>query len=382
MKSTLRKILSGILVGTLCFSLTGCSIGKSSEKDITNSDGEGIKIMQTKAEDVAETFIDSLINEDYTRAGILLGTGSENSFFTSKDVEWYLPRSNFANTEKFKEAKYEITIVENSNDGTTSDITATVKTKSKDSITEKFKISLVRDNENKWFINSPDFYIENWNIVTPGGDTKVTIDNKHFSEEIEVKAYGSTGLRKEYTVEKIGKSEKTIKLIAENGFGEREFKVNPTENTLEEPYLCTVKLSDETPYKELEKIWNDCYKDICDGKQASDLISYISESADTNVATIMYNGISGADNSGSGKYSNFICSNVRPCSSADYMSHYLTDKVILLSFNYDMSWHYDSDYNMTNSTKVQLSFENGQYKIYNAGDAFFSRYSRFINKTN
>lgn len=380
-----KQFIAACLCICLVSAFVGCTGVKQTETE--NKSSTSLKINQMKETDVAETFIESLINNDYNSSGFLLGVTEENPFFTAKDVEWYVPRSSFANTEKFSDIKYKISDVTVSNSGDVATVQVSVVEKGNDDgISETFTVPLIRDNENKWFVNSPDFYVENWNFVTPGGDTQVVIDGKEIPSSTEIKIFGSAGLRREYSISRIGKSEKTITVTAENSFGSQEFKVNPTANSADEPYVCTVKLTDDKAYQAICDIWNNCYKDVCEGKQASDLVKYISENADTNITNIMYNGIKNdAINSGTSGCSNYICSNVRACSGEDYYSQYLTDKISSVYFNYDMNWYYNLagwDQSMKNSTNLLLSFENGEYKIYNPGDKFFTWYNSFTNKTN
>lgn len=390
-----KRILAIVLCFCLVFTLAGCNISSSkSGNEETKSVDFVNSLKRTSASDVAEGFIESLINKNYGTAVILLGSDSGNPFFTGTDIEWYLPRSNYANIEKFQDIKYttDVTETESGTSSNTAIIDVSVSEKGKkDGEFETFTVNLVRDDSNNWLVNAPEFYVENWHFATPGGDTNVFIDDndilsQEFSSFVESKTFGNSGLRKERTISIIGKSPKIITLKAEEGFGTAEFNVSPTENTADEPYDCCVKLTDETAYTSIENIWNNCYKDICDGKQASDLIKYISKSADTNVSTIMYNGISSNDNILSGKNSNFICSNVRACSSEDYSSQYLTDKIVCVWFNYNMRWHYrlsfyESDYTMNNYAKIYLSYEDSEYVVYDAGDKFFSWYNQFTDNT-
>lgn len=382
----LKNILSFALVGVLTVGLSGCAL-PAIQTDGGNTEGKNIKLKQTDAGDVAEVFVESLVGKDYQTAGKLLGVTDENPFFTTSDVEWYIPRSTFKEVEDFSDLKVEYNVEEISDSGSSAVYNVGVQEKAKDGKSQTFSVNLLRDNDNKWFVDSPEFYVENWYFVTPGGDTKVTINGTEIPSSIKYNTYGKQALRREYIVPKTGKSEKTITLTAENSFGTLNFTVNPTENSESEPYICQANLADEKAYSSICDIWNNCYKDISGGCQASDLLKYVSSNADTNVVNTMYTGIKNEiDGKGrSFKNKNHVCSNVRPCSSSQYPSIWLTDKIVSVYFNYDMSWLYtglSSSESMTYSTNLTLSLEDGEYKIYNPGDKFFSWYNSFTNKTN
>lgn len=376
----IKNILAITLSGILMLGFAGCGSQKGNEK--TGS----VKLNQDKPTDVAETFVSSLVNKNFEVSAKLLGASDDTPYFTAGDVEWYVPRSEFSSVEKFHDIKTEITAKETNNSGSNATVNIDLKEKGKEDSKESLKVLLVRDNNNKWFVNSPDFYISDWHFVTPGGDTKVFIDGKEISSSVEAKAYGSTGLRKEYTISRIGKAEKEITVTAKNSFGEQKFKVNPTANSSEEPYICQVKLTDDKAYQSICDIWNNCYKDICDGKQASDLLKYVSPKADSNLTSQIYNGIKEqALGMGAKGCNSFVCSNVRACSGENYTSQWLSDKVVSVHFNYDMSWTYilaNYHQEMENTTNVQLYLEDGSYTIHNPGEKFFTWYNEFTHKTN
>ena len=376
----IKNILVITLSGVLMLGFAGCGSQKGNER--TGS----VKLNQNNPTDVAESFVLSLVNKNFEVSAKLLGASDETSYFTAGDVEWYVPRSEFASVEKFYNIKTEITSEESNNSGSTANVSISIKEKEKEDNKETLKVSLKRDNDNKWFVNSPDFYISDWHFVTPGGDTKVYIDGKELPSSVESKAYGSTGLRKEYTISRIGKAEKEITVTAENSFGEQKFKVNPTSNSSDEPYDCRVKLTDDKAYQSICDIWNNCYKDICDGKQASDLLKYVSPKADSNLTSQIYDGIkTKALGNGARGSDSFVCSNVRACSGEDYTSQWLTDKIASVHFNYDMSWTYklvNWHKEMQNTTNVQLYLEDGNYTIHNPGEKFFTWYNNFTHETN
>ena len=377
----LKNILAIGLSAVMMLGFAGCAnSGQSKSKS-----GE-VKLKQDSAVDVATAFVLSLVNKDYDTSAKLLGAGEDTPYFTKGDVEWYVPRSSFAAVSDYYEKKTE---TETKESGSGASVVVTVKLKekgNKEDAGKDFSVSLTMNNENKWFINAPEFYISDWYFVTPGGDTKVAINEIDLSADTESKTYGSAGLRKEYKISRIGKSEKTISVSASNSFGSSVFEVNPTVNSADEPYICQVKLTDEKAYQSICDIWNNCYKDIIDGKQASDLLKYVSPNADSNITTQIHNGIKtqGIDKGTRGN-DNFVCSNVRACSGEDYVSHWLTDKIVVVYFNYDMGWRYklaNWDESMTNSTSLQLYYADGSYTIQNPGEKFFSWYNEFTNKTN
>lgn len=278
-----KRILAIVLCFCLIFTLAGCNISSSkSGNEETKSVDFVNSLKRTSASDVAEGFVESLINKNYGAAVILLGSDSENPFFTGTDIEWYLPRSNYANIEKFQDIKYttDVTETESGTGSDTAIIEVSVSEKGKkDGEFETFTVTLVRDDSNNWLVNAPEFYVENWYFVTPGGDTKVFIDDNDIkstenSNFVESSSYGTSGIRKSYCINKIGKSSKIITVTAENSFGSMEFKVNPIENDKSNPYICEIYYDNEEAYTAAQNLWNNIYTDISSGKQSTDLVSY------------------------------------------------------------------------------------------------------------
>lgn len=255
-------------------------------------------------------------------------------------------------------------------------------------MSDTFYVTLWRDDENKWIVDSSEFCVSNWRFAVPGGDTKVKIDGIELPSSTPSESYDGIGIKKAYTIECIGKSPKTITVIAEDSFGTAEFKVNPTAEYCSEPYVFTVKMNDEKAYTAIENIWNSCYKDIVNGKQASDLMKYVTANADAKmISNTIFKGITEqALKKDFGNCNNFVCSNVRPCSHEERQSEWLSDKIALVYFNYDMTWLHGTadsavicDKLMKSFTNVMISFEDEKYKISNPGENFFSCYNESIN---
>lgn len=374
MLNIFRKIATVLMGSVLLCTFAGCSNGVSAGNKTIN---------QNNPKSVAEGFIDCLVNANYSGAKSLLYIQGNSDYFTEKDFAWYVPRSSYAETENFREQKVSL----QGKVGTkTADAATCVVTASYDKDkTKEFRVNLKMDNENKWYVFDDSFYIKEFYVVTPGGNTKVMLDGKDITAILNNKNYGTQGLRKIYTVPNIGKSEKKISVVAEKTFGTKEFAVNPTSNSADAPFVCQVAVQDEGVYQRIASLWNNCYKDYVAGKNAGDFIKYVSPSADSNVATVIYSGLSNINGQLSGKRSNFICSNVRPCSDRDYQSYYLTDSIAYIAFNYNMTWQYklssfQNTENMQNYAEIVVDLSENECRVYDAKDRFFSWYNQYTNK--
>lgn len=386
----LKKILAILLTGLMLFGVVGCSLKPSSDvSGIENGSDTlvaGKKINQAKPGKVANGFTEALIKGDFATIRELIYTDGDDTFFTAKDVEWYMPRSAFADfTAKVNDdQQYKVVSQELKTTGSQSSYRVTATDKDDNAISLLLNLQL--NNENKWFVLADEFYVANWHFVTPGGETKVLIDGTILPDAVKNTSYGSQGLRKLHTIDCIGKSEKKIELSAEKGFGNKEFAVNPMSNSEEDPLVCTVDVTDEKIYQGIADLFNSCSELVEQGKSASDLMPFVSLKADTNVANAMFSGIKNAGSSLSGKLSGFRCSNVRPCSDPDMKSYYLTDTVAYVAFNYNMTWNYKlmnytKTENMQNYAELVIDTSDNKCSVYDAKDRFFSWFNSATNKS-
>lgn len=383
----MKRIFVLVLACVLLF-CAGCTVKTSDKQTESNPDAVAVgkRVNQSKPGKVAEGFAESLIKSDFVTARTLLYAPEDSVFFTEKDVEWYMPRSQFAEfVNHIDDAQeYKLNAQEVKTDGSQSSykVTATDKEDNAVSLT----LNLQMDNNNKWFVFADEFYVSDWHFVTPGGDTKVTIDGMALSDSIKSTTYGSQGLRKLYTIPCIGKSEKKILLSAEKGFGNKEIAVNPMTNSDGEPFACTVEATDEKLYQGIADLFNACSELVEQGKTASDFMPYVSTKADTNVATAMFDGIKKAGGALSGDQSGFRCSNVRPCSDAEWKSYYLTDTIVYAAFNYNMTWNYklmsiSRVETMQNYADLIIDTSDSKYTVYDAKDRFFVWFNGVTKKS-
>lgn len=402
----MKKILCFILCIVTVLSLTACGI-LSDEPDTTDpttstkptensgditkpSDStnptipsNGDEYGEKTVEYAAQQFIKNLIEAKYDVALRYFNVPAETPYFTANDVEWYLPRSNYADVENIKYEKYTITVEANKKNSESATCVVTVK----DANSEKnkiFNLNMVMDNTNKWGVQDNDFYLEEYYVVAPGGNAILTVNGIDASDDYEDK-YGSYKYRALYKLNYVGKSEKLIAVSSDN-FESYEEKIYPVQNTQDNPQNIFVEDENQVALDYLKSTWAEVYQAVLDKTPYSNMVHLLSPQADPALAQIMMTGVDIMRKGGTNH--SFKIVEMSFCTNDDWKSHWLADNKLCVCFNYTLNWVEDLSYASPKSRtmkyfdKIVLHYDGTNFTIdsLSSENAFFTKYDSYTQK--
>ena len=271
-----KKILSIILITTMCFSLVACggknnddkssketseqSTEQQSEKSTEEETKQNTKL--SKSEQVAFDFIEAIQKEDYKTVKDLLNV--DTTYITEEDLEWLLPRTSYSDFVASEEEIKDIT----SNGGKTED---TIKLNVGPTATE---VNVCLNDNNEWKINCYEFYTTDWEVKAPKGmafklnGTEVSKETiKSSDERWDVYAIPAAPIR-----------EMTL-LFSSEKLGDFEIKTTPGHGE----YKVILEFDEETAnkiYDDIKTMMNDINAVYDSGKtETSDYQQFVSEYA-------------------------------------------------------------------------------------------------------
>lgn len=332
---------------------------------------------------VAQKFFENLLTNDYETALTCFNGSAETPFFTGADIEWYLPRSDYADILSLNYENYVVSAyTQDSASGRAECIVHVEDENSESGWT--FKLHLKLNNKNEWIIDDEDFYIKDYYLVVPGGSV-VTIDGVEVSNNYEHDKYGSTRLRQLYKIDCIGKSEKLFAVNAESTFGTIEENLYPVTNDIEEPYVINVYYIETEGYKALGDLWIAFYNGFKEGKTYSDMLHLLSPTADPKTAEVIMSSIEQLTENGD--CYDFIISNVNEMADPEWKSEYLTTNIITMAFNYTINWTENHAWGpepqtMNNYDNLLIYYDGTNWTVHeNSYNQFFGYLNSLTNRS-
>lgn len=342
--------------------------GKTSE---TTTSGGSINGVYNKPEDVARDFINAVIGGEYDTAITMLDIDNTKSFITGEDMSFFLPRSKFTALLGDSVKGADLKLTPQGNSGSTSQLVSAVFSKD-GTDTVNMEIPVVQ-GDNGWRIDAPEFYYSNFRFLAPSGDVTVTANGKPVDKSyITDDAAGGTKKAVIYTLPYVGKKEVKVKVSCDNF--ENEVTMPATsENTEFDDYntLYYLKAEErEEVNKSIKDAWNGMYKDWLSGKNATDLLKYLSDDADPDITNRVVSGFKSMSDTGSSGNDNFNLVEVNQGSDNNYV-FYVSDDMVYVNFNYKLTWNYklmDWSQETKRKSSIILKKVNGEYKIYQLVD--------------
>jgi len=383
MRSVSSRVLVCIVSLILALSLVGCITTneesnpqneESSPQNNSGGDTNKQKLSYTAAEEVVRLILDE--NWD----ALVNFTGEADlTFFTGKDMEWYMPRSSYKDilaVESYKGISSEVL----SETESTADVNVSIAI---DSDSEKtFRIPMRIDKDNKWYFDASEFYVHDWTIVSTGGNVELSINGINVDEKYQDGRIGKDNLLYKWIIPAIGRGDAIIELKAET-FGVYTVEIEPAYNAdKEENYVDALVVGDieteNATFVAVKSLWNDSYKDFTAGKPAADCRSlYIAGDAEANMIDTLWGYYEQIENGTVYKNKDFQVTDVGP-SLKEKLSNviYITDTVIETNFGYKVEWVWGShSESMTRISSVYLKMENGQYRFWKLSDEKLFNYN-------
>ena len=370
LKKALILGLCGIMAASV---LVGCGKEKvpspSFAEDSTVNDTVGVKT--SKDVDVAKSFVNALASGSYDDAIVCLNIDSDKSFLSSEDIAFSLPRTSFADigTDAVQGSEPEYTSTYS-----TGAERSTVNVVFKKDGTETATVSIptILNENNEWKVDAPDFYHTDFTFRAPSGDVKITVNGKELSKDFVLKSgTGDSGFMCDYKLPYVGKKGLTVNLSCDNYT--KDFVLMPSSsNEVDDDSCVGYDLTDAEAHEVLDYIkntWNSMYADYVNGKTANDLIAYLSDHADSDIAKKIRDGFDDMENGQSFKDDEFEMTDIR---LRDAGAFYVTDSIIVVNFNYELKWHYGASAtwmeNMKRSSNIMVEKTSDGYKIYKLTD--------------
>lgn len=307
----------------------------------TNPDGgdyESEEYRKGSAEDVAQRFIKSLIALDYETALRCFDVPTETPFFTKEDVEWYLPRSNYAELLDLKFENYTVTVDKRDAVSETAICDVTIKDGASDK-SKMFRLPMHLDKNNKWGVKDNGFYLDEYYVVAPGGKTILLVDGEDATDFV-VGKFGQSQYQCLYKLQNVGKSEKTLSISSTN-FASIDTKIYPTLNKKDEPLKLVASYVDSKALDTLSNTWNEMYDGVLNNKTYSEMVHLLSPTAEPAIAQTCMSGIK--QMLGEGSCHDFAISKMWYCSPTDgYETMWLSSDKLQVCFNYSLIWTYEA----------------------------------------
>ena len=320
------------------------------------------------AEAEAQKFIKSLLKADYKTALTCFDIPEETPYFTAKDVAWYLPRSMYADILDIGYTNYTVYVEREYANSELAKCKVTINDKDSES-KKQFTINMHLSNSNKWGVESSGFYLEEYYLAVPGGNTIVKLNENQVDNSTKHDKFGPEGLKDLYKFEYVGKSEKTFVISAE-GYNTVTEKVFPEENSVDKPYTISVYYTEDKAYETISKIWDGYYSAVLNDLSASELSHTISLTADQKTAEMLLTAMKAMINKET--CSGYQLMNVKECNSKEFKSEYLASDKVLLHFNYTLSWvdnsnaESPSNRSMNYHDSILLDVKDGKFTIHEA----------------
>lgn len=340
----MKKLLCILLCLTMVLSLAACSMGGGEDTDQGTKPTDETQAETVKAEDEiyrdgsaeagAQKFIKSLLKADYKTALTCFDIPAETPYFTAADVEWYLPRSGYAEILDISYTDYTVYVEKEYANSELAKCKVTINDKNSES-KKQFTINMHLSTTNKWGVADSGFYFEEYYLAVPGGKTVVKLNDNIVPESLKCDTFGNEALKDLYKLEYVGKSEKTFTVSSETYDTVTE-KIFPQENNAEAPYVIYVYYTEDNAYETVGKLWNGYYSAVMNDLAASELTHTISTTADQKTAEMLLNSMKAMINKA--QCSGYQLLNVKACNSKEFKSEYLSSDKVLLHFNYTLSW--------------------------------------------
>lgn len=312
--------------------------GNTTDPDTPNKgDHENEEYRKGSAEDVAQRFIKSLIAADYETALRCFDVPEKTPFFTKEDVEWYLPRSNYAELLDLKFEDYTITVEKRDAVAEAAICDVTIKDGASDK-SKMFRLPMHLDKNNKWGVKDNGFYLDEYYVVAPGGKTILLVDGEDATDFVDGK-FGQSQYQCLYKLQNVGKSEKTLSISSTN-FASMDTKVYPTLNTKEEPLKLVATYTDTKALDALSNIWNEMYDGALNNKTYSEMVHLLSPTAEPAIAQTCMSGIKQMQSEG--KCYDFAITKIWYCVPTEgFETKWLSSDKLQVCFNYSLIWTYD-----------------------------------------
>ena len=325
---------------------------------------------------LVESYVSSLINEDYVRAYQHINL-PYNSFVNKDDYIKYIKQKKYYN----QLVKYNTITSIDENEA----LAYIVTLEDNKGNLIKLDINLIERTVNDYRVDESDLYVENFKLTVPKG-TKVTIDDMLVNEDALNKSDKYNDI---YILPTIAKNNK--KFVLENELGSKEMKIYITENTKEKSI--NIELSNNElknrAYNYIKETWNEICECYEQDKDVSEVKKYFDESIEESKIKAYYEtGLKKISTSVS-SLSDFRDFDIVDMVDNPNESNYVTtNDIITLNFGYKLSWNwYNSnsniflaEYYMTRYSSIRLKIVGDSFIIYDVVDnglfTYASQYTR------
>lgn len=371
MKFHLKSFAFILVLCLVCLSFIGC--------DSDSDDGEGLTAAlkaQQSASTVSASFVEALATGDFDMAASLTEAYAEEGYFYGSDIEWYLPRSSFANIQSlgFETFKSKTEGEEKEGSGVYTVSLYDAADESDDPAEKSFTINTILNEDNNWVVCVPEFYCTNFLFRTAGGSTTVYVEGQQVPESLCTNdEAGPSELCKEYTIPFIGKNDVEIRIKSDNY--DYTQTVTPNSNNSVSSSVSVFKPVDEPEkcFSYVKDTWNALCAKYLVGEKASCVQDYIANNASYDLCNIVWDGFEeihvGDSSQGGYKNENYNLTVCKPSSKGDV--YWLSDTQVMCYFDYELTWYYTlgkANQSTHQNSSVVLSVEKGVYKFFDFPD--------------
>lgn len=404
MSKTLKGVVSILVVAALAFSaFTGC--GSQAQSNAQESSTVDVDVDYSSPEDVAATFIDSVVREDYNTSLACMGLNGEGSYISTDYIKSRLADDldygSFVGAE-FKEKVYATSTREAMGQPDGDVLYVTVQGDSNDdSLATNVTVKRTGD---KWVVDGERFYRSDFVLIAPVG-VEITVDGKEvpdkFSKEISAVDSELYDYIAAYELPYVGRSVPLEVTISCDNYTYTKEVLTSFDSHDNESYIYNIledamyenavfKPVDEKDIQKdcadsIKSTWNTLWSDFKGGKSADEELGYFADNADSAIVDGIWDWFKSLDspfpNEPEDSYDNFKLTKCNQNSETD--SIWLTDKEILFVYDYELTWDWlpiGLDQTMQYSDDRIIMSYNGEdckIKSLNTGEAYDSSSALF-----
>jgi hypothetical protein len=318
----------------------------------------------TKEEQLAMSFIDALLHQEFEKVLPLLASADDpNAIIFPEDVAWALPRTSYKDLDYFdpETVKYTTSL------GSSGTVSVNVEDGKGEHQTFEVK-TLISKTSGQPMVNGRGvFYVEECSLRVPSGVT-VSVNGVELPNSMIVKRQsGKWGFTTDYCIPTLGIREKAIHLHCDNFDTEQVFtpvghNSLDSESASKLSFLPSLENPSEA-FDAVKDLWNNMYAAVHEeGATPSVLDGFIASDAPIDTASIIFEAY---NNLGKNEREHRVTQVVQRKESI--APSWFSDHVIAVNFGYQLDYishaGWDSNHDMRTVSAIFLAYEDGAWKI-------------------
>ena len=318
----------------------------------------------TKEEQIAMSFIDALLHQDFEAVLPLLASADDpNAIIFPEDVAWALPRTSYKDLDYFDPETVKYTTIL----GSSGTVSVNVEDGKGEHQTFEVKTLISKATGQPMVNGRGVFYVESCSLRVPSGVTVFVNDVDLPNSMIVKRQSGQWGFTTDYCIPTLGIKEKVLRIRCDNFDSEQVF-TPVSHNSLEGEsasklsFVATVEDPSEV-FDAVKDLWNNMYAAVQEeGATPSVLDEFIASDAPVDTASIIFEAYKSLSKN---EREHHVTSVVQRQEALE--PSWFSDHAVVVNFGYQLNYishaGWDSNYEMRRYAAIFLAYEDGAWKI-------------------